>query len=551
MMLTPSYNTEIPAQTKLVAEAAFPKGNLLMTLRDQLGPIFADEVFAPLYPNLGQPAESPARLALVTVMQFVENLTDRQAADAVRGRIDWKYALGLELSDAGFHYSVLSEFRQRLVSAGAERVLLEKLLEQCRVQGLLGGKQKQRTDSTHVLAAIRSLTLVELVGETMRRLLNDLARVAPDWLQARIQPEWIKRYGRRFDSYRLPKSKEERESLATTIGQDGYALLQAIYEEPAPAEVRQLAMVDILRRIWLQQFYCADGEVHWRTKQQWGQPPAHQMISSPEDLAAKYAVKRTTEWTGYKVHLTETCAVEHPRLITQVETTAATTHDVKVTETIQADLVARDLQPMEQLVDEAYMEADLLVSSQKRGIDLVGPVPSSKSWQDRTEEAFDHTQFHIDWQQRSATCPGGKSSERCSDRKTWRGTPSLVFTFRVEDCRTCPLRQRCTQANNVGRTLTIYPKEQYEALLAARQRQETEAFKNLYSARAGIEGTLSQAVRSMGLRRSRYIGLPRTHLQHVATAAAINIVRIVDWLTGERPHETTVSPFLSLAAQVS
>lgn len=545
-MLRPERNQEIPELTRFVAKEALPNGNIFMTMRDELGPIFEDEDFADLYPTIGQPAESPARLALVTVMQYVDNLTDRQAAQAVRERISWKYALGLELTNPGFHYSVLSEFRQRLVAGGAERRLLDKLLEQCAARGLLGGKQQQRTDSTHVLAAIRTLTVLELVGETMRRTLDDIARVAPEWLQAQMQPEWIKRYGRRFDSYRLPKGKEKRLKLATTIGRDGYYLLHAVLEESAPAEIQALPMIDIMRRIWVQQFYWCAGEVHWRTKKKWGQPPAGKMIASPEDLEAKYCVKRSTEWTGYKVHLTETCAQEHPRLITQVETTVATKHDSKATQTIQDDLAARELLPETHLVDEGYTEADLLVDSQKRGVDLLGPLPSSKSWQDRTENALDHTQFHIDWERRVATCPGGKTSTRCSDRKTWRGTPNLAFAFRAEDCLPCSLRPRCTRAKTGGRTLTIYPQEQYEALQRARERQETEAFKVLYSERAGIEGTISQAVRKMGLRRSRYIGLARTHLQHVATAAAINVVRTTNWLTGEEPEPTRISPFQAL-----
>jgi transposase len=546
-MLRPERNHEIPELTRFVAKEALPNGNIFMTMRDELGPIFEDEDFAGLYPTRGQPAESPARLALVTVMQYVDNLTDRQAAQAVRERISWKYALGLELTNPGFHYSVLSEFRQRLVAGSAERRLLDKLLEQCAARGLLRGKKQQRTDSTHVLAAIRTLTLLELVGETMRRTLDDIARVAPEWLQEQMQPEWIKRYGRRFDSYRLPKGKEKRLKLATTIGRDGYYLLNAVLEESAPAEIQALPMIDIMRRIWVQQFYWCEGEVHWRTKKKWGQPPAGKMIASTEDLEAKYCVKRSTEWTGYKVHLTETCAQEHPRLITQVETTVATKHDSKATQTIQDDLAARELLPETHLVDEGYTEADLLVDSQKRGVDLLAPLPSSKSWQDRTENALDHTQFHIDWERRVATCPGGKTSARCSDRKTWRGTPNLAFAFRAEDCLPCSLRPRCTRAKTGGRTLTIYPQEQYEALQRARERQETEEFKVLYGERAGIEGTISQGVRKMGLRRSRYIGLARTHLQHVATAAAINVVRTTNWLTGEEPEPTRISPFQALA----
>jgi transposase len=547
-MLRSERSSDIPDLTKLVAQAAFPKGSVVMTMRDELGPIFEDEEFADLSPNLGQPAESPGRLALVTVMQFIENLTDRQAANAVRGRIDWKYALGLELSNPGFHYSVLSEFRQRLIAGGAERLLLEKMLECCEAKALLKGKKKQRTDSTHVLAAIRSMTLLELVGETMRRTLDDVARVAPEWLKERMQQGWVKRYGRRFDSYRLPKSKEGRLELATTIGQDGHRLLSAAFHEPAPAEVCELPMIDIMRRIWVQQFYWCDGQLHWRTKKKWGQPPSGKMIASAEDLQARYRVKRSTEWTGYQVHLTETCDKEHPRLITQVETTVATKHDSKVTEIIQDDLATRDLLPKTQMVDQGYMEADLLVNSQKKGVDLLGPVPSSKSWQDRTEGAFDHAQFHIDWNHLVAPCPGGRTSAFCSNRKTWRGTPNLTFAFRAKDCLPCSLRSRCSRAKASGRTLTIFPQEQYETLLAARQRQETEEFKKLYGERSGIEGTISQGVRRMGMRRSRYIGLSRTHLQHVATAAAINVIRAVNWLTGEEPELTRVSPFQALAA---
>jgi transposase len=306
-------------------------------------------------------------------------------------------------------------------------------------------------------------------------------------------------------------------------------------------------MLEVMRRIWVQQYYWDGDDTHWRTKKNYGQPPAHQMVSSPHDLDIHYRVKRTTEWTGYKVHLTETCEDGNPRLITQVETTTSSVHDVKMTEKIQDDLTARNLKPETQIVDQGYVEIELLMSNSKKGIDLVGPVPSGKSWQSKVEGAFDHTQFEIDWEQKHAKCPGGKTSNPFAQRKTRRDTPNFTITFRKSDCFPCKLRSKCTRAKNTGRTLTIYPKEIYEAQLVARQRQETEAFKQLYDKRAGIEGTISQGVRKMGLRRSRYIGLPLTRLQHLATAAAINLFRVFDWLSGERPSETPVSPFVALA----
>jgi transposase len=549
-MLKPDKDAAIPEMTKIIAKAAFPQDNIFITMRDELGPIFEDEIFSDLYPALGQPAESPARLALVTVMQFVENLTDRQAAQAVQARIDWKYALGLELSDSGFNYSVLSEFRGRLIEGGTEQLLLEKILERCEARGLLGGKKKQRTGSTHVMAAIQILNLLELVGETMRRTLDAIAQVAPEWLTRYMQPEWVKRYGRRFENFRLPKTQSKRQELAETIGQDGYYLLERVYQADTPLEIRQLPAVEMLRRIWIQQYYRDDDGMHWRTKKKWGQPPAGQMISSPDDPEAHYCVKRSTEWTGYKVHLTETCQEGHPHLITHVKTTASTTHDVKVTQKIQDELEKRGLLPEAMIVDEGYMGTNLLVSSQERGIDLIGPIPSSKSWQDREENAFDHTQFQIDWQRMVATCPNGKESARASPRKTWRGSPNLTFTFSKNDCLPCDLRSRCSRAKNVGRTLTIYPQKEYEALLKARERQETEEFKEIYGQRAGIEGTFSQGVRKFGLRRTRYLGLQRTSMQHVALAAAINLVRVFNWLTGERPVHSIQTPFMKLAVSL-
>jgi transposase len=520
-MLKPESILDIPEETKAVAKKAFPKGNTYLKIRDELGPIFEDDIFTELYPNLGQPAESPARLALVTIMQYMENLPDRQTAEAVRSRIDWKYMLGLSLSDPGFDYSILSEFRQRLVEGGKEKLLLERLLERCDELGLLKGKKQQRTDSTYVVAAVRSLTLLELVGETMRVTLNELAVIAPEWLQSVMKSEWVKRYGRHFDSYRLPKSKAKREALAVTIGEDGFVLLQAAYALEAPNLSSVSRMVAVMRMVWVQQYYRDGDATYWRTKKNYGQPPASVMISSPHDLDIHYCVKRTTEWQGYKVHLTETCADEQPRLITQVETTTSSVHDIKMTEQIQDDLIQRDLSPKTQIVDQGYVEIELLMRSKQKGIDLLGRVASGKSWQSKVEGAFTHEQFVVDWDKEQAQCPAGKMSKSFYHRETRRGTPNYTISFRKSDCLPCIHRAKCTRAKQSGRTLTLYPKEIHEAQLAARDRQETEEFKQIYAKRAGIEGTISQGVRKMGLRKARYIGLPRTRLQHIATDKSV------------------------------
>src|SRR5258706_6380865 len=211
MSLKPQPIDSVPEETARIAHAAYPKGNIYLQLRDAFGTIYQDEQFVELYPRRGQPAEAPWRLALVCVMQFREGLSDRQAANAVRGRLDWKYLLGLELSDPGFDSSVLSEFRQRLLTNAKELLVFDLFLTQLRERGYLKMRGQQRTDSTHVLAKIRSLNRVEGVGETFRAVLNSLAVAAPQWLKAHLEAEWVDRYGHRIQDYRLPSGKQAPE----------------------------------------------------------------------------------------------------------------------------------------------------------------------------------------------------------------------------------------------------------------------------------------------------------------------------------------------------
>jgi transposase len=220
---------DVPKQTAKVARAAFRRGNRYMLMRDTLGGFYQDLDFAHLFAVRGRPGETPWRLALVLVFQFAEGLSDEQAAEAVRSRIDWKYALSLELDDSGFDASVLSEFRTRLVEGNAETELLDIMLERFRAAGYINQRGRQRSDSTHVLAAVRDLNRLVFVGETMRHALNTLAVSAPEWLKPQIEPLWVERYERRFDDYRLPKEQPQRQALAEQIGGDGRQLLQALF----------------------------------------------------------------------------------------------------------------------------------------------------------------------------------------------------------------------------------------------------------------------------------------------------------------------------------
>jgi transposase len=226
----------------------------------------------------------------------------------------WKYVLSLALNDAGFDFSVLSEFRQRLVEHEASERLLDEMLQQCKAKGLLKTRGKQRTDSTHILAAIRNLNQLELVHETLRHTLNELALAAPAWLKSWVPSEWFDRYSERTSNYRLPKAETERQQWADMVGQDGLELLMHVYQTEASCWLAQLPAIEILRQVWVQNYYQDNGVVHLREPKD--QPPSAQRITSPYDLDARYSSKRDTIWVGYKVHLTETCELDTPNLIT-------------------------------------------------------------------------------------------------------------------------------------------------------------------------------------------------------------------------------------------
>ena len=547
-MLRPTAIPEIPAQTARIARAAFPKGAPFLRLRDELGIFLTDQDFIDLYPRRGQPAAAPWRLMLISVMQYAENLTDRQAADAVRGHLAWKYALPLELDDPGLDASVLCEFRTRLLAAPEPLNWLDRLLSLCVERGLLQRHGKQRTDSTHVLAAIRVMNRLELITECLRAALNALATVAPDWLRERAAPEWYDRYGHRLDNYRLPKSDSGKQLYADQVGKDGQLLLTLLAREDAPQDSQHLSEVLTLERCWQRQFAGLDGTVRFRLRDELVKDRELQ-LESPYDPEARYSTKRGREWSGYKVHVSETCDDDLPHLITQVSTTTAEVHDAPLGQQIQADLFRRDLQPTQHWVDAGYNAAELIVrAKEQHGTEIIGPVRPNTSLAHRTPGAFTLRDFRIDWDRQKAICPQGQESERWHATKRKTGQPIIITTFAEKTCQHCPVRTQCVKAKTRPKSLTFQPQAQQEALHAARDAMVDPDAQRRYQRRAGIEGTLSQGVRAFGLRHCRYRGLQKTSLQHVLIALAINVVRLCAWLDGDRPVRTRCSRFAQLRA---
>ena len=417
---------------------------------------------------------------------------------------------------------------------------------------------RQRTDSTHVLSAIRTLNRVELVAETLRAALNDIAVVAPEWLRTFAPADWHERYDKRVEERRVPETGPKRDAYVAAVGADGIRLIDALARMDALPDAAALPVIGTLRRVWARHFERVGGgqdgsgqDGGARLRPVRGRGPGDR-VESPYDTEARFRTKASTTWTGYAVHFTETCDPGAPRLIVHADTTPANIHDALRTAPIHAALAGKGLAPSEHLVDSACVSADHLITAREQhAIDLVGPTRQNLSWQSHTEGAFSAANFTADWDQRRVRCPEGRESAgRYKDVKLPGQRAQVRAQFRAADCRTCASRSRCTrtQSPKQGRVVAVLPRQEHEALAAARAREDTAEGRRLYAQRQGIESTLSQAVRAFGLRRTRYRGLAKTGLQHAATAAAINLDRIAAWFGGRPIAPTRTSRFAALAA---
>jgi transposase len=344
----------------------------------------------------------------------------------------------------------------------------------------------------------------------------------------------------------LPKAESQRTALAQQIGTDGLHLLAALERIDAPPEGKNLESVQVLRQVWQQYYELSEGEAKWRAGPH--KEDGEGVIRSPYDPEAQTGKKRETTWLGYKVHLTETCGLPEeplcPHLIVQVQTTVAPIPDAEMTAIIQQELVKAALKPEEQIVDTGYVDADLLSSSSKLGIKLVGPTMPDSSWQAKAGKGFDLAHFSIDWSKPQATCPPSAKRALASARQgnVWKSFLPPRPVPRVRCARIAPAPRQLVAS------CMCVPRQIMKPYKRNDKWNRHRSFGSSMRLGSGIEGTLSQGVRGMGMRRSRYDGLARTHVQHVLTAVAINLVRIDAVLTHHPRGKTRRSHFANLAS---
>ncbi|MGW7585917.1 IS1182 family transposase [Kitasatospora sp. NPDC054768] len=528
MSVRPCSGAEVPELTARMARASNPGGTTAMWVRDRLDGLWRDEDFADWYPRDGRPGLSPAQLATVSVLQFLLGLSDRDAAEAVRCRIDFKYSLGLELDDPGFHHSVLTDFRDRLLQDGRADRLLDLALTRLKEAGLVRERTTQRTDSTHVLATVRDLTRLELVTEAVRAALEELARTTGHALDSLVGEDWGRRYGR---PVRLGKNPTRPKTRINTTGDDARRLLEHLgHNHPSLLGRPQ---VQVLRQILVQNYYWDPaGRLRWRDENDGsGLPPSANRIVSPYDPTARYARRgQVTRWTGFLAHVTETCSGDGPNVITDVATMPATSADTEVLPGIHTRLERRSLLPDEHLVDGGYTSLPHLEQAQREHrVTVVGPLPGNPTRQHRRGEGFARDDFRIDFDRKEVTCPQGQVSAG------WHGpyptssptaAPLIIARFTKGQCQPCPVRAKCTSSRDAHRSVGFPPRELLELQLRNRADQQDPAWHKRYAVRSGIEGTICEFAHGHGMRHCRYRGQAKAHLQHVLTAIAVNIERL-------------------------
>jgi transposase len=544
----------LPDEIAQVVRQILPSSHALVVVGDRLSDFVSDESFADLYSAEGKPALSPALLAMVTLLQYWEFLSDRQAAHMVISRLDWKYALHLGLTYAGFDHSVLCEFRQRLIAHHAQRRVFDQLLAALRAAGLLKGKHLQRTDSLAVLAAVRALSRLELAMETLRLALVDLEATDPAWLKTAVPSSWAEQYGSWTQHERLVHSKgeagrAEAERLLQQAGADGQWLLDQLAAPGTPAALVAAEPVGVLRRVWGQQFETVAGRMQPRAQMD---TCGADLIHTPHDPDVRYGEHGGHAWEGYLLQWTETAAPDAPRIITDVATTPAGRRDSQELDGIQTRLAERDLLPDVQMGDRGYVTGETLAGSAARGVQLVGPIQPDSSLQARTPGGLTVEQFEVDWAQRQARCPGGQTATTWSESHNRYGADVVHIRFAAAACRICPLQPRCMPKGPVGQSgRSLQLTATHSLVRQRRQEQTTPAFRQAYRQRAGVEASLSNAVRQHGARWARYRGLIKTSLQHVWLASAINLKRATAWWMGRRPRTERKAGLRTLAAAPS
>lgn len=509
-LLTPLFKAKSAHRFVLFGEKVMPQ---LCAMRPKLEEMYCADN--------GRPATEPTLLLGVLLLQFMERLPDRQAAEACVYDLRWKQALGMPVDATGFHPSTLSYFRDRLLEHGLAATCFDAVLDAMREAGYLKKNKAQRLDSTHVIGLVSDMGRLECVSETIRLALEEIEKTGFTPRPEAWETWWV-RYTATRPDYRA--DVETLKKNMKQAGADAQAILAWVETVPA---LRTLRSVELLRRVFEENFEIRNEEL----QQTRAQPPG--AVHNPHEPEAKWSAKKTIrgknkEWVGYKDQVSETVPSETSEphvptdsVITTILSQPATASDKAAVPVVGQEWAERKIEkPGALYVDGGYTSAELLAEAQEAGRDLRGPVASSPSLKGRlTVEAFT-----VNITARQATCPAGHPSRHCSgltEEKT--GKIKYRFEWNRSLCGRCALRAKCLGQDQQHRTITVG--EHHERLQARRAEMKTDTFCKEMHRRNGIEGTISELKRGYGLNRSRYRGEAKNQLQAYLIGAACNLKR--------------------------
>jgi transposase len=503
---------------RLFREKVMP---VLWAKREELAALYCEDN--------GRPGIEPVLMLAVSLLQFMEKIPDRKAAEHVRLHLGWKYALDVELGYEGFDHSSLGKFRDRLLAETAERIGFDALLDGLREAGLVKNCNRQRLDSTHVLGAVARMSRLEVVRETIRLFLEHVERLGAherlaDWAQ------WQERY---IDN-EIPWHRLSAESLAEKFqqaGTDALALICWLRQEAVPVWNHERSV--LLERVFLEQYELVMDMPDRRKITDSG------AVKNPHDPDVQWSTKdlaKTKQWEGFKVQIAETVPeADGPKpkgepteqFIVEVVTTDAIASDLDGMRQVLAAEAENHLdRPTELYVDAGYVTDDTLTQAKEEGRELIGPARASGN---ATGNGFKPEQFDVDVANRKAICPAGHISRQCSlIHDTYNHAVFLRFEW-AGLCDDCPMQKQCTKSRGGRRLLVVGVN--HDVLQERRRQMQTETFKQQMRRRNGIEGTISEFTRGGG-RQTRYRGRRKTALGNYMHGAAINAkrwIRLLAW----------------------
>jgi transposase len=520
MSLPDRFPEQVPALTSQIVGSLLGEMSLYRMVGDHIHEMIDEDGFIDMYSVIGRPGISPMILLLVTLFQFVEKLPDRQATEMARTRMDWKYALRQELTWAGFHYADLCNFRKRLLAHDRFKVIFDQLVTYLREHNLIRVGANHRTDSTHILGAVRQLSRLELIWETLRLTMSELISTDARWVVRFLPATFVEEHSQRRSDYRL--SDTQLVAAMQQAGADGFWLVEQV--ESLGSHLQAGSAFTLLKRVLDEQFERRDDGLHARSNQD----SCGDVVDTPHDPDSRYGAKGGQHWHGYKLQVTETVGAVG-RFITDVAVTTSLETDNRALPAIHQRLHQRQLLPTRHYVDQGYVDGQTIEDSQRLyGVNLRGRVQNGSP----KPVGFRLSDFQINVPQRRVICPGGRESTRWKtvDRRDKKVAHRVWFGAQCRDC-VFFAKDLCT-THRRGRALDISP--YHETLQARRTEMAQPTFQQEMRQRHGIEATISELVRAHGARRSRYRGLQKTRLQAHFVAAATNLKRLVKVL-GNRP----------------